>query len=120
MSTTERLNALIAAAEKATPGPWVLRQGEYVVPIEHEKRPIGGASDPIVDKDKYAQWIVRIPSTHRHRPDYEQRGNADLIAACSPEVVIALCRVALAAQGDRGIINPSKLYDALAALEAAK
>lgn len=77
MTTTE-LRALLA---KATPGPWDVRMGEYVIPKCHAERPIGGATDPIIDRDKYAQHICHVSPNHRHRPDYEQRANRDLIVA---------------------------------------
>lgn len=97
MGTTERLNALLAAAEKATPGPWIA----------------SGRGVEFDEGELLCLVNLALPVDMAH-------ATAKHIAACSPEVVIALCRVALAAQGDRGIINPSKLYDALAALEAAK
>lgn len=87
------LDALAALVERATPGPWTVRMGEYVVPAGHEKRPIGGSSDPVVDRDRYAQYVCRIPPSHRHRSDTEQRANAELIVAAVNALPALIARV---------------------------
>ena len=121
---------LAELARAATPGPWELSRGEWIIQSSHRGRPIGGSSDPFVDKEKYAQWIVHIHPEHRHRPAYEQQANAAYIAACSPERILALLAVVEAARDMRkmGALDAmwteggrlEEFDDALAAYEALK
>ena len=83
----------VQTAEQAmhTPGPWCMhpRHAEFVIPQMHANRPVGGAEDREIDRDKFAQYIARVPSEHRHRSKHEQHANARLIAA-APDLLAAL------------------------------
>lgn len=78
------------AADRPTPGPWAVHPHfAHVVPAEHVTRPIGGASDDVVDLRDYAQEICAMHWPDRHRSQSEVRANARLIAA-APELFEAL------------------------------
>lgn len=60
-----------------------------VVPADHIARPIGGAADPQIDLETYAQEICALHHPDPHRPVGETRANARLISA-APDLLIQL------------------------------
>jgi len=90
------LDELERLAKAATPGPWCVKYGEWIIPAAHADRGIGGADDPVIDREKYAQYFCHIPKEHRHRSVYEQDALRGYIAACSPDTVLRLVRAARA------------------------
>ena len=90
------LDELERLAKAATPGPWCVKYGEWIIPAAHADRGIGGADDPVIDREQYAQYFCHIPKEHRHRSVYEQDALRGYIAACSPDTVLRLVRAARA------------------------
>ena len=80
MIDTPTLRALLAAAERSTPGPWKssLRNHLYVAPAIQKK-----ASD-----EHAIALIYRRPS----EPEERKHANAEFIAKADPTTVAALCR----------------------------
>ena len=86
-----------------TPEPWgvLAHFPDYVVPSTHRDRRNGGAADDIVDRDEYAQIIVRVREDRHGRGD--TKANAARIVACvnacariNPEAVPDLLKLAKA------------------------
>lgn len=79
------------SAKGFTPGPWAVHpiHGRYIVPGSHAGRPIGGAACPVIDRERYAQWICDIKYSDRHREEAELQANAHLIAS-APTLLEAL------------------------------
>jgi hypothetical protein len=88
---------------KHTPGPWAFVDGfqsGYVVPLDHVGRKIGAASDPIEDRDSFAQQICVTRADRHGRSNHF--ADARLIAA-APDL-LAACEGVLQAMraGDYG------------------
>lgn len=60
----------------------------YIIPAEHEARPIGAHDDASIDLATYAQEICAIHWPDRNRGESEVKANARLIAA-APELLEA-------------------------------
>ncbi len=99
--TPSRLQQMIEAASKATPGPW---EATYNDTIDIREQ----------DGSRLAQCTMLYKGGSCRRPINDVEANAAHIAACDPQTIIALCRIALAAQRlrDQWTI-PAYLDDAL-------
>ena len=72
---TNRITAALEAADKATPGPWVVG-GKYTV------RTTKSSSD----------WICRVRDIHHRHSDEEDSSNATLIAA-APDMAAEIVKL---------------------------
>lgn len=62
MLTSEQIAALRVLLDAATPGPWAQQQFFPLNIVPHDQRALkcGGAVDPDVDREQYAQPLARV------------------------------------------------------------